>query len=183
MSPAYTQHNRTNPYRNIISRWHQLQLNTHIPSTPQHTRCEPAFPNTFGDLPGWIEPATIIRLVTQNFQGFKPLANDEKLQNGIANLVAPQAGIACLTEMNVEWRRISCRQGCIYQTLFLMEKQIQLLLIDILYFTGGTVTSETYQWTHHVNLAGEDYMGGSRWSYFTILGKDKNLLVITCYRV
>jgi hypothetical protein len=111
MSPSGTQYSRNNPSRNIIFRWRQLQLNTHTNPTLQHTRCEPAFINTFGDLPGWIDPATTLILVTQKVQGIKSHAQDDKLQSGIVNLVALQAGIACLTEINVEWRNFSCRQG------------------------------------------------------------------------
>jgi hypothetical protein len=113
MSISCTHHNRSNPSSNIISRWRQLQLqlNTHTPITYQHTRCEPAFLNTFGDLPGWIDHSTTLRLVTQNVQGIKPNDNDDKLQSGIVNLVALQAGIACPTETNVEWRNFICIQG------------------------------------------------------------------------
>jgi hypothetical protein len=59
----------------------------------------------------WIDPATTLQLITQNVQGIKHHANDDKLQSGIANLVEFQAGIACLTGMHIEWRNFSCRQG------------------------------------------------------------------------
>jgi hypothetical protein len=95
----------------MIFRWRQLQLNTHAPPSPQHIRCEPAFLNTFGDLPFWIDPAITLQLVTQNVQGIKPLSDDDKLQSGISNMVSLQPGITYLTEMNVEWRNYSCRQG------------------------------------------------------------------------
>jgi hypothetical protein len=91
-----------------IEHTHRPPLNTHC--------CETAFLNTFGDLPFWIDPVTTIRIVTQNFQGINSLAYDDKLQNGTANMVALQAGIACLTEMNVEWRNYICRQG--YKSAF-----------------------------------------------------------------
>jgi hypothetical protein len=48
---------------------------------------------------------------------------------------------------------------------------------------GGTVTSATERWTHHVRLSGEDATGTGRWSYFTILGKDNNLIIISFYCV
>jgi hypothetical protein len=51
----------------IMSRWHHLQTNTHVPqpSTP-HIRCEPAFHNTFVDLPCWIDllqHSTLLRIM------------------------------------------------------------------------------------------------------------------------
>jgi hypothetical protein len=73
-----------------MSCWRQLQSDIHDSQQPAHThiRCDPTFHNTFGDLPCWINPSTTLRLVTQNVQGIKPIANDDKLQSGIANMVA-----------------------------------------------------------------------------------------------
>jgi hypothetical protein len=91
-------------------------------------------------------------------------------------------------EMNVEWRNFSCRQGYkdyftkIYSTLrhsFSSSSETSSTPRKC----GGTVTSATDHWKHRVHLAGEYSTVAGRWSYFTILGKDNNLLVITCYRV
>jgi hypothetical protein len=149
MSSLRTQHNITNPSSNIISLWRQLQLNTHAPPSPQHIRCEPAFHNTFGDLPCWIDPTITLRLVTQNVQGIKPLPDDEKLQSGISNMVSLQAGITCLTETHVEWRNYSCRQG--YKSAFtkLYSASRHMFsssseLSSTSHKRGGTVTSATY---------------------------------------
>jgi hypothetical protein len=70
-----------------------------------HIRDEPLFHNTFGDRPGWIDPATTQIIVTQNVQGIKPIANDNKLQSGLVNILSLQSGITCLTEKNVKWRK------------------------------------------------------------------------------
>jgi hypothetical protein len=171
----------------MISRWRQLQLNTHTPPTTQHTRCETPFINTFGDLPSWIDPSVMIRLVTQNFQDIKHNDNDDKLQSGIFNVVALQAGITCLTETNVEWHNFSCRQGYKDAVTKLYSASRHRFssspeTSSTPHKRGGTVTSATGR-THRVHFAGQDSTGGGRWSYFTIIGKDNNLLVITCYRV
>jgi hypothetical protein len=49
--------------------------------------------------------------VVQNFQGIKPIVTNDKLQNGVANIVTLQAGIMCPTENSVEWRNYGFRQG------------------------------------------------------------------------
>jgi hypothetical protein len=48
---------------------------------------------------------------------------------------------------------------------------------------GGTVISATDSWTRRVHKFGEDFTGAGRWSFFTMLGKDSNLVIITCYQV
>jgi hypothetical protein len=48
---------------------------------------------------------------------------------------------------------------------------------------GGTAISATDRWTHRVHLYGEDTTGAGIWSYFTLLYKDHNMIVISCYCV
>jgi hypothetical protein len=68
-----------------------------------HVSCEPIFNNNFGDNPHWIDPVTTLCIVTKNFQVIKPIANNDKLQSGLSNMMSLQAGITCLTEKNFEW--------------------------------------------------------------------------------
>jgi hypothetical protein len=69
-----------------------------IPANNSHICCDPIFNNNFGDKSRWIDPATTLRIITQNVQGFKPFTNDAKLQSSIGNMVSLQSGITCLTE-------------------------------------------------------------------------------------
>jgi hypothetical protein len=158
MSSLRTHHTSTNPSSNIISPWRRLHINTHAPPPPQHIRCGPAFHNTFGDLPFWIDLATSIRLVTQHVQGITPLSDDDKLQSGISNMVSLQAGITCLAETNVEWRNYSCRQGykAAFTKLYSALRHIFSSSSEISstsHKRGGTVTSATDRWTHRVHLS------------------------------
>jgi hypothetical protein len=96
----------------IMSRWRCLQSNAaNTNTTNTHIRCEPDFLNTFCDLPCWIDPSTTLRIVIQNVQGIKPITTNDKLQSGIANMIALQAGITCLAKTNVEWWNYLSQQG------------------------------------------------------------------------
>jgi hypothetical protein len=172
-----------------MSRWRCLQSNaTQTTTTNTYIRCEPAILNTFGDLPCWIGPSKTLRVITHNVQGSKPITTNDKLQSGISNMVALQAGITCPTETNVEWWNYSSRQGykdalnklyAAFHHTFSSSSEIS----SSCHKRGGTAISATNRWTHRVHLSGEDSTGGGRWSYFTLLGKDNNMIVFSCYLV
>jgi hypothetical protein len=188
MSSPRTPHNRPIQSSHIISRWRQLQLNTYEPPSPQSIRCKPAFHNTFGDMTCWIDPSTTLRLVTQNIQCIKPLADDNKLQSGISNMVSLPNDIPCLTETNVEWRNYGCREGYkdAFTKLYSTSRHIFSSSSEIAssyHKPGDTVTSVTNRWTHHIHLSGEDSTDVGIWSFFNLLGKEHNMIVISCYCV
>jgi hypothetical protein len=126
--------------------------------------------------------------VTHNVQGIKPINADEKLQSGIANMISLQAGIACLRETNVEWQNFSFQQGYknTFSKLYSVSRHIFSSSSEIAstYHTcGGTYIFATERWTHHVHRYIKDATGAGRWSFLTILGKDHNMIVISCYHV
>jgi hypothetical protein len=96
-----------------MAQWRVLQSNSPdcLQNNNTHVIYEPAFDSTFGDKPCWINPAKTLCIATQNIQRIKPIANDDKLQSGIATILSLQAGITCLTETKVEWRKYGYRQG------------------------------------------------------------------------
>jgi hypothetical protein len=172
-----------------MSQWRRLQSNaTQTTHTTTHIRCEPDFLNTFGDLTCWIDPSTTLRIVTQNFQGITLITVDDKLQCGIANMISLQSGTPCLTETNVKWRNYSSHQGYKYAftKLYASSRHNFSSSSEISsshHKRGGTAISATDRWNHRIYLSGEDSTGAGRWSYFTLLGKDKTMIVISCYRV
>jgi hypothetical protein len=85
-----------------------------IPANNSCIRCGPIFNNTFGDKTRWIDPATMLRITTQNVQGIKPVKNNTKLQSDIGNMISLQSGITCLTTTNKEWRNNGIRQASMF---------------------------------------------------------------------
>jgi hypothetical protein len=170
---------RPNYSSNITSRWRRLQNNnnerSNINST--HIRGEPLFNNIFGDRPGWIDPATTLRGLSHNVQGIRPIANDDKLQSGLANMVLLQSRITCLTETNVEWSKYGYRQ-CFkdgFNKIYAASRHIfsssSEIASDSYHKRGSMLISATDRWTHIVHLSGEDSTGAGIWSYFTLLRK------------
>jgi hypothetical protein len=128
-------------------------------NTTTHNRYEPAFLNTFGDLPCWIDPSDTLRLVTQNDQGIKPVATNDKLQSGIANMISLEAGIICLTEINGKWLNYSFRQGYkdAFTKLYTASHHTfssSSKVSSTYQKRGGTAISATDRWIHRVHLAG-----------------------------
>jgi hypothetical protein len=107
----------------------------------------------------------------------QPIANDDKMQSVIANMVSLQAVIMCLTKTNVEWRNYGFIQGYkyVFNKLYAASRHIfsssSELTTSSYHKHGGTVISATDRCTHRVHLSGEDVTGDGRWSYFTLLGK------------
>jgi hypothetical protein len=174
-----------------ISQMHYIRSNmlSPPPASNTHIRCDPIFNNTLGDKPRWIDPVTTRRINTQNVQGFKPVSNDTKLQSGIGNMVSLQSGSTFLTETNIECRYYGFRQA--YKDAFTKHYQSSRHVFisssevaqSSYHKRGGTVISATYRYTRRVHKSGEDSTGAGRWSFFTMLGKDNNLIFVTCYWV
>jgi hypothetical protein len=96
-------------------------------------------------------------------------------------MVSLQFMIICLTETNVEW----CKYGyqeCFkdgFNKLFAASRHI----FNSYYETSCTLIPGTDRRTRIVHLSGKDSTGADRWSYFTLLGKYVNMIIISCYRV
>jgi hypothetical protein len=104
-------------------------------------------------------------------------------------MVSLQSGITCLTETNIEWRNYGFRQAYKYASTkhYQASRHVFSSSSEVAQSSyhkrGGTVIFATDRWTHIVHKSGEDSTGAGRWSFFNMLGKDNNLIFITCYRI